>query len=165
MGLQARLMSQALRKITPVVAKTDTVVIFLNQIRMKIGIRFGNPETTTGGNALKFYASVRLDIRRRTPITKDGEVIGHVREVKVVKNKVAPPFRTALFDLYFANGIDRASAIFEASVKAGVLEKAGSWYKYKGKQLGQGKEAVCDLLRAKPKLMEAIRQECLAKVA
>lgn len=165
MGMQARLMSQALRKITPLVSKTNTIVIFLNQIRMKLGIRFGNPETTAGGNALKFYASLRMDIRRREPITKDGEIIGHVREVKVVKNKVAPPFRTASFDLYFANGIDKASGIFEAALKAGVIDKAGSWYKYDGKQLGQGKEAVCGIMRENPKMMEKIRKQCMALVA
>lgn len=164
MGLQARLMSQALRKITPLAAKANCTIIFLNQIRMNLGVKFGNPETTTGGNALKFYASVRLDIRRRDAITKDNEVIGHTREVKIVKNKVAPPFRSAFFDIFFANGIDKASAVFEAAGKYGVIEKGGSWYKVGDKQLGQGKEAVVALLKEDPKLLAEITTLVKAKI-
>lgn len=164
MGLQARLMSQALRKITPLTGKANTTVIFLNQIRLNLGVKFGNPETTTGGQALKFYASLRMDIRRREEISKDGVVVGHTREVKIVKNKVAPPFRNAFFDILFASGIDRVSSIFEAGVKYGVIDKAGAWYSFGEEKLGQGKEAVCDILREKPELQEQIQKLVLERV-
>jgi len=164
MGLQARLMSQALRKITPLTAKSNTVVIFLNQIRLNLGVKFGNPETTTGGNALKFYCSLRLDIRRREEITKNGELLGHTREVKIVKNKVAPPFRNAFFDIRFASGIDQVSSIFEAGVKYGGIDQAGAWYSFEGEKIGQGKEAVMDYLREHPEAQEKIRKLVLEKV-
>ncbi len=164
MGLQARLMSQALRKLTPITSKSNTVVIFLNQIRLNLGVKFGNPETTTGGQALKFYASLRMDIRRREEISKNGELLGHTREVKIVKNKVAPPFRNAFFDIYFASGIDRVSSIFEAGVKYGIIDKAGAWYSLNGEKIGQGKEAVVEFLREKPEQVEAIKKAVLEKV-
>ncbi|WKZ30209.1 MAG: recombinase RecA [Candidatus Dojkabacteria bacterium] len=164
MGLQARLMSQALRKITPVAAKSNTVVIFLNQIRMKIGVMFGNPETTTGGNALKFYASLRLDIRRREEIAKDGEVLGHAREVKIVKNKVAPPFRSATFDILLKTGIDRVGSVFEAGVKYGIIDKAGAWYSFGETKLGQGKEASIEVLKGDEKLQAKIKELVLQKI-
>jgi recombination protein RecA len=165
MGLQARLMSQALRKVTPLAGKTNTMVIFINQLRMKIGVMFGNPETTTGGQALKFYASVRLDVRRREEITKDGEIIGHTREVKIVKNKVAPPFRTASFDILLKTGIDRISSIFEAGVKYGIIEKAGAWYSFDGEKLGQGKEASVEVIRANEEMQTKIKERVLEKIA
>lgn len=164
MGLQARLMSQALRKITPIAAKANTMVIFLNQIRLDLGVKFGNPETTTGGRALKFYASVRLDIRRRTAIKQGDEIIGHTREVKVVKNKVAPPFRTATFDIYFASGIDKIGSILEAAVKYDVVNRSGAWYIYNDKKLGQGKQAAINTLKEDPKLQEEIRKAVLSKL-
>lgn len=142
MGLQARLMSQALRKLTPLCARSNTCIMFLNQLRMKIGVMFGNPETTTGGNALKFYASVRIDIRKRDAITKGEEIIGHTREVNIVKNKVAPPFRKVKFDIYFDRGIDKQESTINAALKLGILEKNGTWYKYNEKQLAQGKEKL-----------------------
>ncbi|MFL1780873.1 Recombinase RecA [Candidatus Hepatincolaceae symbiont of Richtersius coronifer] len=156
MGLQARLMSQALRKLTSSVSKSNTLIIFINQIRMKIGIAYGNPETTTGGNALKFYASVRLEIRRQTPI-KDGDVIkGNTTMVKVVKNKMAPPFRIAEFDIMYGNGISRASEVVDLAVKAGIIDKAGSWFAYGDEKIGQGKEKAKDYLIANPKIMAEI---------
>jgi len=164
MGLQARLMSQALRKITPVAGKTNTLIIFLNQIRMDLGIKFGNPETTTGGRALKFYASIRLDIRRREEIKKGDEIIGYVREVKVVKNKVAPPFRSASFDLYFATGIDQISSVVDAAIKYGIIEQAGAWYSYNGEKVGQGKIAVTEALKSNLELLEKIKSETLKKL-
>ncbi|MFZ6022184.1 MAG: recombinase RecA [Patescibacteria group bacterium] len=164
MGLQARLMSQALRKITPLTAKSNCVVIFLNQIRLNLGVKFGNPETTTGGNALKFYCSLRLDIRRREEIMKNGELLGHTREVKIVKNKVAPPFRNAFFDIRFASGIDKVSSIFEAGVKYGSIDQAGAWYSMDGEKIGQGKEAVVEYLREHPEVQEKIRKTVLEKV-
>jgi recombination protein RecA len=164
MGLQARLMSQALRKITPLAAKSNTLVIFLNQIRLNLGVKFGNPETTTGGNALKFYASVRLDIRRREEISKNGELMGHTREVKIVKNKVAPPFRNAFFDIYFASGIDHVSSIFEAGVKYGLIDKAGAWYSIGEEKIGQGKEAGCEYLKDHPEIQTRITKEVLEKI-
>jgi len=160
MGLQARLMSQALRKITSIASKTGTTIIFLNQLRMKIGIMFGNPETTTGGNALKFYASVRMDIRQKEKIEKDGQVIGHVRTVKVVKNKVAPPFKEASFSIIYPKGIDKESSIIDAAISKNVIEKAGSWLKYGEKQLAQGKEQAIELLREDV----ALRNEIESKV-
>jgi recombination protein RecA len=146
-GLQARLMSQALRKLTATINKTNTMVIFINQIRMKIGVMFGNPETTTGGNALKFYASVRLDIRRTGSIKKGDEVIGSETKVKIVKNKVAPPFKTAEFDILYGEGISREGEIIDMGVEARILDKAGSWYAYNGEKIGQGKDNAREFLR------------------
>ncbi|AFZ82851.1 recombinase RecA [Candidatus Kinetoplastidibacterium crithidiae] len=147
-GLQARLMSQALRKLTATIKRTNCMVIFINQIRMKIGVMFGSPETTTGGNALKFYASVRLDIRRVGSIKKGDEVVGSETRVKVVKNKVAPPFKQAEFDIMYGTGISRAGEIIDLGVTNGFLEKSGSWYSYKGNKIGQGKDTVREFLNA-----------------
>jgi recombination protein RecA len=147
MGLQARLMSQALRKLTAAISKSQTTVIFINQIRMKLGVMFGNPETTTGGNALKFYSSVRLDIRRIESIKEGQEVVGNRVRVKVVKNKMAPPFKQAEFDVLFAEGISKAGELVDLGVEKRVLEKSGAWYSYKGERLGQGREAVRDHLK------------------
>jgi recombination protein RecA len=146
-GLQARLMSQALRKLTGSIKKTNTMVIFINQIRMKIGVMFGNPETTTGGNALKFYASVRLDIRRTGNIKKGEEIIGSETKVKVVKNKVSPPFKTAEFDILYGEGISREGEIIDMGVTAQVVEKSGAWYAYNGEKIGQGKDNAREFLR------------------
>jgi len=162
MGLQARLMSQALRKITGAVARSNTIVIFINQIRMKIGVMFGNPETTTGGNALKFYASIRLDIRRKEQI-KDGEqVIGNHVTVKVVKNKVAPPFRTAEFDIMYNEGISYEGDLVELGIKTGILGKAGAWIDYGEVKIGQGKESAKQFLRENPKIAKEIEKKILA---
>jgi recombination protein RecA len=152
MGLQARLMSQALRKLTSSIKRTNTLVIFINQIRMKIGVMFGNPETTTGGNALKFYASVRLDIRRIGSIKKGDEVIGAETRVKVVKNKVAPPFREAIFDILYGKGISREGEILELGVNAGLVDKSGAWYSYKKDRVGQGKDNAREYLEEHPEL-------------
>ena len=151
-GLQARLMSQALRKLTATIKKTNCMVIFINQIRMKIGVMFGNPETTTGGNALKFYASVRLDIRRTGSIKKAEEVIGSETKVKVVKNKVSPPFKTAEFDILYGEGISREGEIVDMGVSARVLDKSGAWYAYNGEKIGQGKDNAREFLRENPEL-------------
>jgi len=151
-GLQARLMSQALRKLTATIKKTNCMVIFINQIRMKIGVMFGSPETTTGGNALKFYASVRLDIRRTGTIKKGDEAIGNETKVKVVKNKVAPPFKTAEFDIMFGEGISREGEIIDMGVSAQVLEKSGAWYAYAGEKIGQGRDNAREFLRENPDL-------------
>ncbi len=164
MGLQARLMSQALRKITAISSKTGTTIIFLNQLRMKIGIMFGNPETTTGGNALKFYASIRMDIRQKDKILKDGKLIGHSRKVKVVKNKMAPPFKEATFNMIYPKGIDKESSILDAALELGVVEKAGAWFRYGDIQLGQGREATSDFLREDKKLRDKIEKEVKAKI-
>ncbi|MBN3728968.1 recombinase RecA [Burkholderia sp. Ac-20379] len=146
-GLQARLMSQALRKLTGTIKRTNCLVIFINQIRMKIGVMFGNPETTTGGNALKFYASVRLDIRRIGSIKKNDEVIGNETRVKVVKNKVSPPFREAIFDILYGEGISRQGEIIDLGVQAKIVDKAGAWYSYNGEKIGQGKDNAREFLR------------------
>ncbi|MBX6320168.1 recombinase RecA [Pigmentiphaga sp.] len=146
-GLQARLMSQALRKLTASIKRTNCMVIFINQIRMKIGVMFGNPETTTGGNALKFYASVRLDIRRTGSIKKGDEVIGNETRVKVVKNKVAPPFKSADFDIMYGEGISREGEILDLGVQAGIVEKSGSWFSYNGERIGQGKDNAREFLK------------------
>lgn len=159
MGLQARLMSQALRKITAIASKTQSTVIFLNQLRLKIGIMFGNPETTTGGNALKFYSSVRMDIRAREKITRGEEVIGNLVRVRVVKNKVAPPFREAEFEMRHGEGIDKVSSLLDAAIKYNVIDKAGAWFKYKGENMGQGKEGIKDLLKNDKKLLHEIWAE------
>jgi len=156
MGVQARLMSQALRKLTGAIHKTNTVVIFINQIRMKIGVMFGSPETTTGGNALKFYASVRMDIRRVETLTKGEESIGNHVRVKVVKNKMAPPFKKAEFDIYFNQGISRESCIIDEAVNIGVLKKSGTWFSYNDNRLGQGKENVRQHLVENPKLADEL---------
>jgi recombination protein RecA len=163
MGLQARLMSQALRKLTGNIKRTNTLVIFINQIRMKIGVMFGNPETTTGGNALKFYASVRMDIRRIGSIKKGDEVIGSETRVKVVKNKVAPPFRNAEFDILYGEGISRHGEMLELGVLHGVVEKSGAWYIYNGDRLGQGKDNCRDFLRENPALSAEIEQKIREK--
>ncbi len=150
MGLQARLMSQALRKLTSSISKSNTTVIFINQIRMKIGVMFGNPETTTGGNALKFYASVRLDIRRIEAIKDGDQVLGNRVRVKVVKNKMAPPFRQAEFDISFNEGISRVGELIDLGVENGILEKAGSWYSLGTEKIGQGKESVKTYFKSHP---------------
>ncbi|HOZ44706.1 MAG TPA: recombinase RecA, partial [Candidatus Dojkabacteria bacterium] len=164
MGLQARLMSQALRKITAISSKAGTTIIFLNQLRMKIGVMFGNPETTTGGNALKFYASIRMDIRQKDKITKDGAVIGHSRKVKVVKNKVAPPFKEATFNMIYPFGIDKESSILDAAIETGIVEKSGAWIKYGDQQLAQGREGTIELLKEDKKLRDKIEKEVRAKM-
>ena len=158
-GLQARLMSQALRKLTATIKKTNTMVIFINQIRMKIGVMFGSPETTTGGNALKFYASVRLDIRRTGSIKKGEEVIGNETKVKVVKNKVAPPFKTAEFDILYGEGISREGEIIDMGVANRILEKSGAWYAYQGEKIGQGKDNSREFLRENPDLAVEIENK------
>lgn len=156
MGLQARLMSQALRKLTANIKRTNTLVVFINQLRMKIGVMFGNPETTTGGNALKFYASVRLDIRRIGAIKKGDEILGNETRVKVVKNKVAPPFKQVQFDILYGLGISREGEIIDLGVKEGFIEKSGSWYAYGGKKIGQGKDNVRQYLLDNPDIAEEI---------
>jgi recombination protein RecA len=156
MGLQARLMSQALRKLTAAISKSNTTVIFINQIRMKLGVMFGNPETTTGGNALKFYASVRLDIRRIESIKEGQDVTGSRVRVKVVKNKMAPPFKQAEFDIMFAEGISKTGELIDMGVDKKILEKTGAWYSYKGERLGQGREAVRDLLKTNQAMAKEI---------
>ena len=159
MGLQARLMSQALRKLTSNIKKTNTMVIFINQLRMKIGVMFGNPETTTGGNALKFYASVRLDIRRIGAIKKDDEIIGAETRVKVVKNKVAPPFRKAEFDMLYGEGISLEGEIIDQAVKLDIIEKSGSWYSYNSEKIGQGKDNVREFLKDNPETSKDIENQ------
>lgn len=162
MGLQARLMSQALRKLTGSIKKTNTLVIFINQIRMKIGVMFGNPETTTGGNALKFYSSVRLDIRRIGAIKRGDEVIGAETRVKVVKNKVAPPFRQAEFDVLYGEGISLEGEIIEQGVQLNLIEKSGSWYSYNGEKIGQGKDNVRDFLKQNPEISKSLEDQIRA---
>ncbi|MBI2798679.1 MAG: recombinase RecA [Gammaproteobacteria bacterium] len=162
MGLQARLMSQALRKLTGIIKRANTLVIFINQIRMKIGVMFGNPETTTGGNALKFYASVRLDIRRIGALKRGDEIIGNETRVKVVKNKVAPPFKQATFDIIYDVGISRESEIIELGVAQGLMEKTGAWYSYQGDRLGQGKDNVRTYLKDHPEIAKDLEAKIRA---
>ena len=164
-GLQARLMSQALRKLTATVSKTKTTCIFINQLREKIGVMFGNPETTTGGNALKFYASVRLDIRKGTAIKDGDNVIGNQVKVKVVKNKVAPPFRKAEFEIMFGEGISRVGEIVDLGVEYGILQKSGSWFSYEGSRIGQGRDAVKNVLRDNPELCDEIAEKIFKAMA
>jgi len=165
MGLQARLMSQALRKLTSIIARSRTVVIFINQIRMKIGVMFGNPETTTGGNALKFYSSVRIDIRRIGTIKSNNEVVGSRTKVKVVKNKVAPPFREAEFDILYGTGISKEGELVDMAAEHNIVEKLGAWYSYGGERIGQGRENARDLLRANPKIADEIEAKVRAKLS
>ena len=160
-GLQARLMSQALRKLTSTISKTNTTCIFINQLREKIGVMFGNPETTTGGNALKFYASVRLDIRRVTSIKDGDEVIGNQVRVKVVKNKVAPPFRKCEFEIMFGEGISKVGEIVDLGVEYGIIQKSGSWFSYDGSKLAQGRDAVKKLLKDNPELCEELESKIM----
>ena len=159
MGLQARLMSQALRKLTGALNKTKTVLIFINQLREKIGVMFGNPETTTGGRALKFYASVRLDIRKIENIKQDGEIVGNRARVKVVKNKVAPPFREAEFDIVYGKGISKEGNILDMAVNLDIIEKSGSWFSYNGEKIGQGRENVKQYLHNNPEVMEEVEKK------
>ena len=162
MGLQARLMSQALRKLTSTVSRSNTLIIFINQIRMKIGVMFGNPETTTGGNALKFYASVRMDIRRIGAIKDKDDVIGSQTRVKIVKNKVAPPFKTVDFDIMYGEGISKTGELIDLGVKAGIVEKSGAWFSYKGEKLGQGRENAKLFLKENPNIADEIESKIRA---
>ena len=162
MGLQARLMSQALRKLTSTVSRSNTLIIFINQIRMKIGVMFGNPETTTGGNALKFYASIRMDIRRIGAIKDKEDVIGSQTRVKIVKNKVAPPFKTVDFDIMYGEGISKVGELIDLGVKAGIIEKAGAWFSYNGEKLGQGRENAKQVLRDNQALADEIEKKIRA---
>ena len=162
MGLQARLMSQALRKLTSTVSRSNTLIIFINQIRMKIGVMFGNPETTTGGNALKFYASVRIDIRRVGSIKDKDDVIGSQTRVKIVKNKVAPPFKVVDFDIMYGEGISKTGELIDLGIKAGLVEKAGAWFSYKGEKLGQGRENAKLFLRDHPEIADEIENKIRA---
>ncbi len=155
-GLQARLMSQALRKLTANLNKTNTVLIFINQIRMKIGVMFGNPETTTGGNALKFYSTMRLDIRRTAALKEGADVIGNRTKVKVVKNKIAPPFKQAEFDIYYGEGISRESSLLDLGVAVDIIEKSGAWYSYNGERMGQGRENVRNFMKENPEITSEI---------
>lgn len=165
MGLQARLMSQALRKLTGIISKSKTTVIFINQIRMKIGVMFGNPETTTGGNALKFYASVRMDIRRTGQIKVGDDIIGNRTKVKIVKNKIAPPFRVAEFDIMYNEGISKTGDVLDLAVQHGVVGKAGAWFDYNDAKIGQGREATKVYLKENPKVLDEIDKKVRAKVA
>ena len=162
MGLQARLMSQALRKLAGAINKTKTIIIFINQLREKIGVMFGNPETTTGGRALKFYASVRLDIRKIENIKQDGNVIGNRARVKIVKNKVAPPFREAEFDIMYGEGISKIGNIFDMAVNLDIIEKSGSWFSYNGNRIGQGRENVKKYLQDNPELLDEVEKKVRA---
>ena len=162
MGLQARLMSQALRKLTATVSRSNTLIIFINQIRMKIGVMFGNPETTTGGNALKFYASVRIDIRRIGAIKDKDDVIGSQTRVKIVKNKVAPPFKTVDFDIMYGEGISKTGELVDLGVKSGIIEKAGAWFSYNGEKIGQGRENAKKFLKENPTIADEIENKIRA---
>ena len=162
MGLQARLMSQALRKLTATVARSNTLIIFINQIRMKIGVMFGNPETTTGGNALKFYASVRIDIRRIGAIKDKDDIIGSQTRVKIVKNKVAPPFKTVDFDIMYGEGISKTGELIDLGVKSGIVEKAGAWFSYNGEKIGQGRENAKKFLKENPAIADEIENKIRA---
>jgi recombination protein RecA len=164
MGLQARLMSQALRKLTANIKRSNTLVIFINQIRMKIGVMFGSPETTTGGNALKFYASVRLDIRRIGAIKKGDEIVGNETKVKVVKNKVAPPFKLAFFEILYGEGISKEGELIDLGVENKLIDKAGAWYSYQGDKIGQGKEKVRQFLKDNPDIATLIEQQLRDKL-
>ncbi len=163
MGLQARLMSQALRKLTATISKSNTIVIFVNQIRMKIGIMFGNPETTTGGNALKFYASIRMDVRRIASIKQGQDVIGSRTKVRVVKNKVSPPFKEVEFDLIHGEGISREGDVLDLAVDKNIVDKSGTWYTYQGQRIGQGRENSKQFLKENPKILETMEKEILEK--
>jgi recombination protein RecA len=165
MGLQARLMSQALRKLTATISKSNTIVIFVNQIRMKIGVMFGNPETTTGGNALKFYSSVRLDVRRIASIKQGQDVIGSRTKVRVVKNKVAPPFKEVEFDLIYGEGISREGDVLDVAVDKNIVEKSGTWYTYGGQRIGQGRENAKQFLKENSKILEQMEKELLESVS
>ena len=161
-GLQARLMSQALRKLTAVISKSNCIVIFINQLREKVGVMFGNPETTTGGRALKFYSSVRLDVRRTESLKQGGEIVGNHVRVKVVKNKIAPPFREAEFDIMFGQGISREGDVLDLAVNAGIVNKSGAWYAYNGNKIGQGRENAKTYLSEHPEIMEELEQNIRA---
>jgi recombination protein RecA len=164
MGLQARLMSQALRKLTSIIARSRTIVIFINQIRMKIGVMFGNPETTTGGNALKFYSSVRIDIRRIGAIKSGNDVIGSRTKTKVVKNKMAPPFREAEFDILYGTGISKEGELVDLASDHNIIEKLGAWYSYSGERIGQGRENARDFLKANPSISDEIEGKVREKL-
>lgn len=161
-GLQARLMSQALRKLTPVISKSNCVVIFINQLREKVGVMFGNPETTTGGRALKFYASVRMDVRRIETLKQSGEMVGNRTRIKIVKNKIAPPFKEAEFDIMFGKGISRSGDILDLAASIDVIKKSGAWYAYEGEKIGQGRENAKSYLEANPEIMEKVEQKVRA---
>ena len=163
-GLQARLMSQALRKLAGVINKTNTIIIFINQLREKIGVMFGNPETTTGGRALKFFASMRIDVRKIESIKMGDQFLGNRTRAKIVKNKVAPPFKQAEFDIMYGKGISKAGDVLDCAVEANLLEKAGSWYSYQGERIGQGRENVKEYIAGKPQLLEELEQQLLNKL-
>jgi recombination protein RecA len=162
-GLQARLMSQALRKLTGTIARSNTLVIFINQIRMKIGVMFGNPETTTGGNALKFYASVRLDIRRVGAIKQAEKSVGNRTKVKVVKNKLAPPFREVEFDIMYGEGISKEGDVLDLASEAGIIDKSGAWFAFEGERIGQGRENAKEYLKSHPEVLDRIERAVLVK--
>ena len=159
MGLQARLMSQALRKLTAVISKSNCTVIFINQLREKVGVMFGNPETTTGGRALKFYSSVRLDVRRTEALKQSGEIVGNRTRVKVVKNKIAPPFKEAEFDIMFGEGISKVGDILDLAAENGIVNKSGAWYAYDGNKIGQGRENAKNYLKENPLICEEIEKK------
>ena len=163
-GLQARLMSQALRKLTGTIKRTNSMVIFINQIRMKIGVMFGSPETTTGGNALKFYASMRLDIRRIGSIKKGDDIVGNETRVKVVKNKVSPPFREAIFDIMYGEGISRQGEVIDLGVECDIVEKSGAWYSYNGERVGKGKDNAREFLKENPDIAKEIEAKIREKL-
>ena len=161
-GLQARLMSQALRKLTPVISKSNCIVIFINQLREKVGVMFGNPETTTGGRALKFYASVRMDVRRIETLKQSGEMVGNRTRIKIVKNKIAPPFKEAEFDIMFGKGVSKSGDILDLASGIDVVKKSGSWYAYEGEKIGQGRENAKSYLESHPEMMDEIEQKVRA---